>query len=634
MANIINNNFHNLKMRINRDEYWDFFINKDSLSPYYFGHGDLNDNCLISFIDMSKEECVNGDSIVSLNEYFWESAFTTNYILENIGYTGADNGLIKFLRDRITNKDFIDLYTKSTYEIEDEYNLKLHAVSGVNHLHDYSYEFTNDSVKLNGGFFQGFFKTECGKYEVLPSKLEQGETWDFEFVLKREDLESKSGKRLNDINPNNEGIFFYIGTRAENKWDYLYNKDNDECEVIAPNDYVCGGEIERETYLINNLLHPNPIFTTDDEFGLNNYINFKYFKGTEYIKELDEDDFSMSDYVSMNEKPILIDETKDYTIITSCGFKEITNECSCGADIEFSVAKSDATNFDDYFGDDFLSDIGEIDDDVYLEDDIDISDFDFDTSDGLKLETNRKYYIDTTNKFLMFDRTCDGFNVHNYTSDSMVRYYMHKRDSVGNLFLLMNRTCTGFTVKNIDDYIEKIPIEYNIYNDIYDNALAFRITKDGAIGYRYYTIDCDSEAKTSIREAYSNVNVVKEDEWNVINVKISGYYSTMVIRFYVNGKLVFVSDEMRKINLRKLNEPYSKQEGVPFNISLGGGTQGLCDVVLPNYMLDPYRVYPLEKYFSGTFIGEIKSFKFYNCSKEYLEIFNNFLYENDKMIKL
>ena len=73
-----------------------------------------------------------------------------------------------------------------------------------------------------------------------------------------------------------------------------------------------------------------------------------------------------------------------------------------------------------------------------------------------------------------------------------------------------------------------------------------------------------------------------------------------------------------------MNDLYEKQEGVPFNISLGGGTQGLAETIMPNYMLNPTRVYPLEENFAGTFIGYMRSFKFYNCGMEYMNILNNY----------
>ena len=61
-------------------------------------------------------------------------------------------------------------------------------------------------------------------------------------------MEKESDKTLNDKYPNNKGIFFYIGTRAENKWIYLYDKDDrenlEECTELGVDDYVENGEIE------------------------------------------------------------------------------------------------------------------------------------------------------------------------------------------------------------------------------------------------------------------------------------------------------------------------------------------------------------------------------------------------------
>ena len=213
----------------------------------------------------------------------------------------------------------------------------------------------------------------------------------------------------------------------------------------------------------------------------------------------------------------------------------------------------------------------------------------------------------------------------------MFRYVSEKYDFNENLFLLMNRTCTGYNVNNISSLKESMKKEYDIYKDLYNNALAFRITDNGAIGYRYLVQNCDGESPYKILEGYSKDGIIKNNEWSVIHVKISAYHSTMQMRFYVNGNLVFVTKELPKLNLRELNEIYEKQETVPFNISLGGGTQGLCDVILPNYMIEPYRVYPLEKHFAGTFIGYFKSFKIYNCDVEFLNILNNFKYEMNNL---
>jgi hypothetical protein len=202
----------------------------------------------------------------------------------------------------------------------------------------------------------------------------------------------------------------------------------------------------------------------------------------------------------------------------------------------------------------------------------------------------------------------------------------------GNLFILMNRTKTGYTVDNIDELRDQSANEYNPYNDLYNNALAFRITDKGEIGYRMLTMDCSKEGrdKTSIIEGYSFENVIPDCEWATINVRMSFVFGKMKLMFYVNGKLVYISKDLPMIKLKALNDLYDKQEGVPYNISIGGGTQGLAETIQQNYMLNPTRVYPLEKSFAGTFIGYISSFKIYNCFMEQFTINHNFNYEKRK----
>ena len=649
MGNILNHNFHNLRLKVNKDDYWDFFINKDSLEPFAFNDDVMDDSCLVSYIDAELEECVGINKIQSTDAYSWECSKTSEYDLVDIGFTGYDNGLLHYFKDRIDNRTFVDYYTKSTYHIDKDNRLKLHAVSGTHRLYDYPLTVEEGKIKLNGGFYQGFFMTEKDKYSVLPYKLNNGDTWQFEFVLKKEEFEKESEKTLNDKYPDNKGIFFYLGTRAENKWAYLYNKD-DECVTWGIGDYVDGGDVPKNEYKLKCLLNANPddfIPTELEEaMWMDDYITYKYYSPSDYgNRELTEDDFMLGDYVVMyDESAHTIDEQSlPYDVVGWCCNYTIEKReedirrvcCGCGGcrsvvDGWKTVEESRSEFFSKCtkFGDDYLSDIDDMEYDVdFIAEDLDISDFEYSTNENLlKIDEIGQYFFDTDNKFLMFDRTCNGLTVHTYKGDEFVRYYDNKYKFTGNLFLLMNRTCTGYTVHTIDELRKSEIREYNVYKDIYDNALAFRITDNGAIGYRYYTLDCDSETKTTVREGYSFDNVIKEGEWSVINVKLSVLFDTMVLRFYVNGKLVFVTDEMRKLNLRSLDEMYEKQETVPYNISLGGGTQGLAETVLPNYMLEPYRTYPLEEHFGGSFIGYIKSFKMFNCDTEYLGISSRYNY--------
>ena len=107
------------------------------------------------------------------------------------------------------------------------------------------------------------------------------------------------------------------------------------------------------------------------------------------------------------------------------------------------------------------------------------------------------------------------------------------------------------------------------------------------------------------------------------------------LKIYVNGRLILIIEDFEEIIPRELNTEKEKQVGVPFNISIGGGTQGLHDhlifssCTLPNgpYMQDP-ELFPnnilsattlsglstnilMEENFGGSFMGAISQFRMY-----------------------
>lgn len=667
MANLKVNNYHNLKLRINRDEYWDFYVNKDSYGSFRIKDG-LYDDCLISYIDLSDEDCFDGDTwLYSKSGYTWDKALSLGYTLYNITYCGVDNGLFTFRKDRISNKDFLKIFQENKFEIiENDMRLKLHAVSGSTLQYDYPLHVENGSVRLNGGFYQGFFKTECDKYQVLPTTLEHGDTINLEFTLKKCDLEKESDKTLNEKYPQNKGIFFYIGIRAENKWIYQYDKDDEdgleECYQLDMNDFVEDGKIDKEDYIIGNFYEPNPDFEGYDPFELGDYTNYNYYDEKYYADDPCDWD-EMSDYLEMEvlgsgdcpkKKPKVIDENLPHVTLTwCCGemnhnddqfiLAPFFNGCACS--ISYKKVKKNTNNDSfnpnplngcDEFGDDYVFDNGEVmgleEAREYLEPELDITSFEYYTNDGFKLSEGNQYYFYTDNKFLFFDRTKTGKTVSNWVEGTEFMYMGRKSQFKGNLFILMNRTKTGYTISNIDALRDQSANEYNPYNDLYNNALAFRITDKGEIGYRMLVMNCDKEGrdKTDIIEGYSFENVIPSCKWCTVNIRMSNVFGKMKLFFYVNGKLVYITKDLPMIKLKALNELYEKQEGVPYNISIGGGTQGLAETIQYNYMLNPTRVYPLEKYFAGSFIGYIKSFKIYNCFMEQLIIENNYKYEKNQ----
>lgn len=650
MANLKVNNYHHLRLSINYEDYWDFYINNDNLGNYDFGGKSLFDDCLISYIDLCDEACKGDDGwVYSKDTYKWYAANAVGHTMYDITYTGLDNGLVSYKKDRITNKIFFDIFTGTTLDIvENDYRLKLHAVTGNTMQYDYPIHFEDCQVKLNGGFLQGFFKTECEKYQVLPDNFVNTGAIQFEFELNKCEFEKESEKTLNDKYPDNKGFFFYIGTRAENKWVYLYDDDEglDDCLQLGIPDFVEDGGFDKESYIIGEFVDMAFDWEGYDPFELGDYTNYNYYDDSLYeIKTVNDDglvDFIDDDYAwecTVDPvQPKIIDENARHSTLQFCcgNFSEdvtIPFFRGCGCPIVYKKAKGksegvtncSAFGEDGYIGD--FEDLWDLDQETdFIESDLKIDDFDYETSEGLSLRISNQFYFYTDNKFLLFDRTKNGHTTKDYEEGMRLMYIGTRNAFKGNLFLLMHRGKGGLTTKDIEQYKEAhTENTYNPYVDIYDNALGFRIKDDGSIGYRLLTKDCSisGKNKTQVVEGYSNAGVINECEWMMVDVKMVFTFGKMRIYFYVNGKLVYSTGDLPALRLRRLHELAAKQEGVPFNISLGGGSQGLADTILPNYMIEPWRVYPIEKNFAGTFIGYIRGFRIFDCDTEQGDIMNN-----------
>lgn len=558
MGNILNHNRRIFQFDLNKEDYWDFHICLDNYGGG-IGYNDDTD-CLAAYIDFSQNICIFPDGAISFPENTWVNAKNTNnLILENFGYTSVDNGRTFYDVDTITNKEFFDIFTNTTYTPpEDDVRLRLYKIHGNHKLYDYSTEITvEDNIqcaKLNGGWYQGFFCANDGcDYKVLPTDIDNG--WTLEFTLKKEDFHNDK-MTMNKIYPENKGIFFYIGTRAENKWwlKYLTEHDFDWCKKSAFNvDYVEEQYIQNESSLNDSYIVEKPSICPDECGTCSEYVEDEYIE------------------------------------------KEMT-----------------------------------------IEPDAEIK-----TSDGFDIsQPNIKEY-ETDNKFLFFNRTPDGFTADKWDGDErIIMNYLDIPPLKENYFTLFHRGIDGYDVKKIQELLIPQSKKYNVLKDLYRNALAFQIKEDGSIGYKFLVQDCDAEKENyKILSEYSKPLTIKTGEWANIAIKLlpvihrvvspngvvqNAVTEKMQIYIYVNAKLVFVSKELPMLNLKNLDDLYTKQEGVPFNISLGGGTQGLAETVYLDYRKLPEFVLPLEKEFGGSFIGFIKSFKFYSCRLNFTRIGANY----------
>ena len=576
MSNILNHNRKNIEFSLIKEDYWDFHLAIDK-STQILADG-LTERCLSSYIDLSEGECVWFDDVYSKSKYVWESAINDNTLeFGNFGYTSVDNGKTHYEKDRISNKEFLDIFLNTTYKPqENDLRLTLSKVKGNQQLYDYSNDITfwNEKFqvsKLNGGWYQGFFCGDKGKhYKTLPTDINNG--WSIEFVLNKEDFENNK-ETLNKKYVENKGIFFYIGTRAENKWweKYLNNHDFDWCQKNGfADDYV------------------------NEEYSKIDSLNANYFKP--FADTYDSEGTFDKDYINQDEN-LFGKSCKNY-----------------------------------------------VDDEYYEKEVVIDKDMKLETEDGYDVSQPNIEEFTTDNKFLIFDRTSDGVTIDKWDENAEYVFNYIKKPNIGNYFTLFNRTCKGYDVNKIQDLINMQNKEYNVLSDLYRNALALQIKDDGTIGYKFLIRDCDSEVENyKIEQEFTKKTVINEKQWYTVHVKIipirhkikeyplclrkNSVDDKMKIIIYVNGSLVLVSKDLPMLNLKQLNDLDSKQQGVPFNISIGGGTQGLAEVVYLNYQTPTEYTLPLEKEFGGSFVGWLKSFRFYTCPLTFEEIVKNYQFE-------
>lgn len=572
MYNTIDNKKNIIDIKLIDRSNWDICLCDKFHSELNVQNG-LQENCLISYIDINNPNCVWFDNLYSLPNYTWNESINNGISNRFIGYTGVDNGFISYKKDRISNSEFYNLYTNSILNITpNDKRFFLHKVNGNNMIYNYSNKIVvKDGIlcaQLNGGFYQGFYQLYKEDYKVLPSDMNNTT---FEITLMPSIVSEKHDLILNDVHPYNKGMFLYIGIRAENKWNILYDK-NKIFEKInnnyVENEYVSNDYVDKEN-LNDDYIKPYELRYVSDDSIKDEYVDIHksaYVKGN-YVK-------------------------KQY-IEPQCNICEM------------------------YVKDGYLKKDKELNENEnqYTSEGYDFHDFDIEE-------------IPTNNKFIFFNNTKDGFNINTWNDKYQYILTTHKKNITDNYFLLFHNGKDGYNIEDIEKLKEKEKPKYDVLSDLYNNAISFQIRDDGSIGYKYLIKDCHSDCGYKIESEFSYKKKISFDMWSTVTITIKQVsLSNMVIHIYVNGKLALISKELPLLNIRELNDLKDKQIGVPFNISIGGGTQGLCDVIYMNYRKLPSYIYPIEKEFAGSFIGYIKDFKLYNCVLNINQINENVNFE-------
>ena len=546
---MINRIYDNIDLKLVGIDYFDYYLVTDKLDV---DNRNLSD-CEAVYFDFNNVNIYpnSGDTTTIKSLHKWNNFTNTGYTLDTIGLTAFDNGLLLYDKevDDYSNLKLLELITGSTLNIESNVGeLIMNNISGSTNNYIYPTTLTFDEtlnknvMEFCGGFYQGFFKLDGTNYEVLPTRTNKG--WVADFVLNKTEICNNTGNTLNNLHPNNKGLFFYMGVRSENK--YWNQFEGNNIELCSPTG------------------------------------------STEFCTDIKESDIELYDEVSgfnifLNPPQLNVREIKNQFLIY--GRASNSSKCRrCGGDIEISgFGKQDTCSFEQ--GSSLF-----------------VSDF-------------KRKKIESTNQFLIYGRANN--------SSKCRRCGTISEEGYG--------TKTTCDTDNQGEIITELDKE----KDLINNALGFLIKDDGSIGYRTIIKTCEEDENgiiitgITIEEKFSEPNLINEDTWNRITIRYvsNDYYSDEDLlckkprkgkyMIYVNCLLKHIFEDVDEFIPTRLDEFYKKQYGVPYNISIGGGTQGLLEnMTFDGQDNDDIGLF-IEKNFAGSFIGKISEFKFDICDLDW-----------------
>ena len=569
MTNIKNYNFSGIDYRVSDSEYYDFYLRSDSASVY------ISDFDFIS--DFNSSDFYNPDFKLdnTPNDYLISSFNFTNLSSDNqlislissantksstfmplsstftastYGLTGLDNGSIPYTpeTDDFAHNGLINALTGTSLVITGDTELKLNKVTGYTGNYIYPTELitttasTGNYINFCGGFYQGFYKLDGYDYEVLPTRYQKG--WTIDTWLNKTDAvcSGVTGTTLNDVYTGNTGFFYYVGTRAENKfWNIFTGNTLSACTSGATSGFCT--TIKETDVNINNV-------TVDGS-------------GTTLSVPVSPPPID----IAQIKNNFLIFGRSEGTLCTNTPSKDGYGQVRAGRDFDRNA--------------------------VYYS------------------RITREETTNTLNPFLIFGRS-EGTLCTNQPSS----------DGYGQV--RAGRNFSGMTTPIL---------ELDKDTDLINNAVGFRITDDGRIGYRLLTVSADCKS-VEVVEEYSASGTVTADTWTHITVKwvnndtynvcdlINAKARKGKFKFYINSMLKFTSRELDEIIPKRLDDLMEKQIGVPYNISIGGGSQGLLESMTFDGQDPDDLGLIIEQNFAGTFIGSISTFKIYDKNLSWCEI--------------
>jgi hypothetical protein len=554
---------------LDSSEYYDFELATEATAMY--GRWLFDDDAVIDV-----NICSGLTSTIR-----WSGATMSAFDLNYITTTGLDNYFVDFpnaYSGGTIDTSIIAHYTDNEY-------FRFHPVSGWST--NISYEIIPQTAclnKLNGGFYQGFFKLHQYPYEMMPSRMRKG--WTVDMIVKYPDGKTGTGTTLNDLFPNNEGFIFYFGTRGEDKyWNGFTTGATGEESVLFN---WSGLTITDERY--QQFFYPT---TNAGMAGVDIY----YYRPSETA--------GISDYLYYHTS------NRGYGMIPSASdspsldpLNPSVNDGNVYGGFKIGYAYGGGTSMTM-------------------------------TSDAASLGYSPLF---TQGDDFVTTGSTSGHTT--YESYSYIGYYHYTNHK-------------PYAGRYFNENTVPLFVKYP-FKSITDNAFGIRIRPDGHIGYRVLRMGniCQTGTTTNVtngisgtttptyqvEEAYSPSTIWKANNNGYVNITvvferyielneckvIYNNYRKGTLTIYVNARPVFRQENFEEIIPHALDRQKELQNGVPFNISWGGGTQGLLESVTFGGIDAADRNLMLQRLFAGTWTGSVHSFKMYIRPLYVPQIIHNF----------
>lgn len=632
----INNYFsNNYKVKLEYDEYFDLKIvsdEKDYDEEVVFSNnliGENDGNRLPINIDLNsdlsseKSQILWGPifpskPIVSKNHYNPNQDdldCTSETSLCDVGLVGTDNGLYNSMTGETLT------FTMGINESETfnphyfDRRFKMNTVTSHSNQPNERFESnektiynivskTNQSVgyynELYGGFYQGFYKLYGYDYEVFPERVNKG--WTSEMLLKprqRDEFNCEDGVYLNDVYPNNAGTFFFFGVRSENKY---YHPASGS--MFSPYVSSLKGFYNKDCYFDFRIL---------TETGNTNYESV----------------------------------TWDLDCITTCGCSNTgitTSDCVNVFPLTSTTQQNNISNCSSY-----TSDIETPPTDPAM--------------DVFSNALSVRFSGDPKNpkvcvKYLKLTGDCitTGF-CENTKTTYLSGYTVNEICSSRGIYDVCGYDNILCMTANTEERWVMVSVVFERYETLEDCDL-LNWGGLGDIREFLYPSSINKSTYNLIMPPHTHEGMDKEKKQNITELNKKWLRNKDKrkgdLKIYINGFLFMVIEDFEEIIPRELNTQKEKQIGVPFNISFGGGTQGLrehlmfktCDSLNGPYIQDP-ELLPtdtlfnsqyydletniiLEQNFGGTFMGGISQFRMYTEPLSSPKVQHNFRVLKDK----